>query len=334
MVSILLFSCEKNNTINNSSIENSTENQNSKWNIEEAPYPIRIKGPYQLMNTPSFKSIDEVTQLDDTDKVGVVSFNNTIKVYPYKYNNTYEVVNDNIGAYYYAFSYCPQTKSAINYNRIIDKDTLNLIASGYLYKENMVPSDSGLNSFWSQMLMTGITDNPSKQNINTYNHIQTNWKTIVDYFPNAQVFYSEGNVSSKHVNFVKEKDTDDNEDVFSIIENFNNSVKNEVLHAFPLSSFKEEVALKNVSVNGKNIILISSKANYFYTAYIVPDGSTFKPLESAVFPPILEDNHGNVWNAFGYALDGPNKGEQLESPKAYIASWWAWKLFYEEILME
>ena len=82
------------------------------------------------MNKPTYKTVSEITSLNETDKVGVVSFNNSIKVYPYLYNNRYEIVNDNIGEYYYAFSYCPQTKSAVNYNRILKKKNEKVCCNG------------------------------------------------------------------------------------------------------------------------------------------------------------------------------------------------------------
>ena len=329
---MFVVSCSTNDNIDSEIKEENNVVLEPKWSLTQPPYPKGVAGPYPLMNNPNYKSVSEITELKETDKVGIVSFNNSIKVYPYIYNNTFEIVNDNIGEYYYAFSYCPQTKSAINYNRVLKNDTLDLIASGYLYKENMVPSDTKFQYYWSQMLMKGINNAASEEEIGTYNHIQTNWKTVKEHFPEAKVFYSESTTTSKQSKTNQNKNSvDDKEDVFSIIENFDNGVKEEVVHAFPLQNFGNEVQMKKLSIDGNNVILISSKNHYFYTAYIVPEYITFKEIDPNIFPPILEDFQGNKWNVFGYALDGPNKGDQMVSPKSYIADWWAWKLFYENI---
>lgn len=45
----------------------------------------------------------------------------------------------------------------------------------------------------------------------------------------------------------------------------------------------------------------------------------------------MVDNQGSRWDMFGYALDGPNKGQRLASPDFYVAKYWAWKSFYDNL---
>jgi hypothetical protein len=291
---------------------------------------------FPLVNKPIYKSVDEMTELKDTDEVAIVSYHNKIKVYPYLYTNKSEIVNDSIGDFYYAVSYCPQTKSAVNYNRITANDTLDLVASGYLYKDNMVPSDDKYNFYWSQMLMKGITSNADGLNLQTLNLVQTNWKTVVDYFPNAKVYYYEGEIITPTIydensTIEKSSGTPANaDDVFGIVDNFNNSVRELSLIAFPLDKFSETTSFQELTVDSEKVVIIGNKKHSFYTTYKVPLNLVLH-LENSNFPPILGDNEGNKWNAFGYAFDGPRKGQQLASSKSYIASWWAWKDFFENI---
>jgi len=41
--------------------------------------------------------------------------------------------------------------------------------------------------------------------------------------------------------------------------------------------------------------------------------------------------HGNLWDIFGYALSGPNAGEQLTKARSYTGYWYALVDFYPNI---
>ena len=330
---ILLAACT-NNALED--IKNPIEE--NPWINVEKPYPSGEIGLFPLHKNPIYKSVKEFSNLNDDDKVAIVSYQNEIKVYPYLYTNKYEIVNDSIGGFFYAVSYCPQTKSAINFNRIVQNDTLDLVASGYLYKDNMVPSDKDYNYYWSQMQMKAITKETDFLNLQTLNLIETNWKTVVDFFPNAKVYYYTGDIitpkkNNLNANNLASKTTaeiSNAEPVFSIIENFNESGKEEVLHSYAIKGFSSEITMQELLLNSKKTLLIGSKKHYFFTTYIVPDQLNFQ-LENGDFPPVLIDNEGTKWNTFGYAFEGPRKGQQLASAKSYVASWWAWKDFFKNI---
>ena len=336
---LTLFSCSKNDVVPE---EITNPLLNPKWCITEGPLPTGAESPYPLMNNPIFKNVNEITTLLDRHRVAIVSFNNVIKVYPYLFNNKFEIVNDVIGDRYYAVSYCPLTKTAINYNRVIKDEPIDLIASGYLYKDNMVPSDTQFNYFWSQMLMKGINNGAKAQNIGTYNIIQTTWKTVVDYFPTAKVFYLEGvgtpvtEAMNQNSTETKSKSTgnEDPDDVYAIIEHYGSQTREEIVHSYSFDRFDDGVSMRHVSIGGDDTILIGSSEHYFFTTYNVPPGVAFLEIDKNIFPPVLSDINGNKWNAFGYAFEGPRKGEQLTSPKSYVAAWWAWKSFYKNILIK
>ena len=328
---ISLAACSKNAV---TEIENPTEE--SRWINVEKPHPTGENGLFPLHKNPIYKSVQEFSNLKDDDKVAIVSYQNEIKVYPYLYTNRYEIVNDSIGDYFYAVSFCPQTKSAINFNRIVQNDTLDLVASGYLYKDNMVPSDKDYNMYWSQMQMNGITKEADFLDLQTLNLIETNWKTVVNFFPNAKVYYYEGDIITPKSNsdtklIAKNSAEITNADaVFSIVENYNNNGKPTLVHAYPTKDFSNNSSLQQLILDNKKTLIIGNKEHYFFTTFIAPNGLDFQ-LENTDFPPILIDSEGTKWNAFGFAIDGPRKGQQLVSAKSYIASWWAWKDFFKNI---
>jgi len=65
----------------------------------------------------------------------------------------------------------------------------------------MVPSDENLNFYISQMLMKGIKGEIANKKLDHFNLIETKWKTVKDYFPNAMVFFH--NSSKKKSNKIK-----------------------------------------------------------------------------------------------------------------------------------
>lgn len=330
-VIISLTACSK-NAVNE--IEKPTEE--SRWINVEKPHPTGEIGLFPLHKNPIYKTVHQFSNLKDDDKVAIVSYQNKIKVYPYLYTNRYEIVNDSIGDYFYAVSYCPQTKSAINFNRIVQNDTLDLVASGYLYKDNMVPSDKNYQMYWSQMQMNGITKEADFLNLQTLNLVETNWKTVVNYFPNAKVYYYEGDIvtpkNNDNSNSIAKNSAEitDADPVFSIIENFKESGKERIVHSYAIKDFSNGISFQEIILNGNKTLLIGSKEHYFFTTFIVPNGLTLQ-LEKANFPPTLIDNEGTKWNSFGFAFEGPRKGQQLASAKSYVASWWAWKDFFKNI---
>ena len=117
--------------------------------------------------------------------------------------------------------------------------------------------------------------------------------------------------------------------ITGIVDNFNNTVKDLSIIAYPLKTFSEQTVLKELIIDSEKTVLLVNKENYFYTTYKVPNGLVMH-IENSSFPPVLGDNEGNEWNAFGYAISGPRKGHQLQSSKSYIASWWAFKDFFKE----
>jgi len=318
---LILFSCSKK--------ENTEDEYNSKerWTVDSS----LIKGElelFELMNDPQFKYPSEITKLNDDDLVAVISFNDEVRVYPYYYTNYYEVVNDVFFDKKIAISYCPITKTAICFDREINNVVYDVIASGYLYKDNMVASDTNLNLYWSQILMTIIRGENIDKELNHYNLIEMKWKTIVDFFPNSKVFYH-NKISNKTSNEKKNK-TASTDNIYGI-SNKNNRTNEEIIELYSFDSFNIITKIITKIYNNKQLLIIGNTEKSFITSYYQKDNLEFYLLNDVNFPNILKDNEGNVWNIFGFAVEGQRKGEQLESPKAFAGQFWAWNSFYQHL---
>lgn len=274
------------------------------------------------MNTPNFKTVQEINSLSDDSKVALVSFNNKIRVYPYRYTNEFEIINDIFEGHYISISYCPITQSAICFNRKINDKVYNLIASGYLFKDNMVPSDQNLNFYISQMMMKGIKGEIANKQLDHFNLIETKWKTVKDYFPNAMVFF--------HVKSNKINETEKSSFAYGI---FNTIKATESIELFPLDYFSKQTTSTTKNINQKIAFIIGNEEKKVFTSYYIPSNKSLHLLDENQFPNIIADSDGNVYNIFGYAVSDPDTGLQLKSPRAYVAQLWAWKDFFDDTII-
>ena len=319
---IFFFSCSS-----ESEIEKPDEiisNNEITWSINKDDLQGEI-GLFKVMNSPKFVNVSEIDKLNDSDKVALVSFNGKVRIYPYYYTNYYEVVNDVIDENYIAISYCPITESAICFNRNVNGKIYDIIASGYLYKDNMVAADKNHSFYWSQMLSKIIGGENQNNTINHYNLIETTWKTAKTFFSNSEVFYHDNVNSAKFQNKKKVNSV--------LMYGILNKKTEEEIELFNYDLFSSETKILNRILNNKNVIIIGNKNKSLITSFYTKESLNFSLLSEDKFPNIITDNEGNIWNIFGYAISGPRKGTQLESPRGYVAQEWAWKDFYKNLII-
>ena len=305
-------------------IDEINTNNEVKWSINKDDLEGEI-GLFKVMNSPKFVNVSEIDKLNDSDKVALVSFKNEVRIYPYYYTNYYEVVNDVFDENHIAISYCPITESAICFNRNINGKIYDVIASGYLYKDNMVASNKNHDFYWSQMLLKVIGGVNQEKTIDYYNLIETTWKTAKTFYPSAKVFYHNNIISAKR----KKKQSTNSMLMYGVL---NKKVEEEI-EIFSYDLFNSETKIINKILNNRNVIVVGNKNKSIITSYYSKESLNFNILNEDNFPNILTDNEGNIWNIFGYAISGPRKGEQLKSPRGYIAQEWAWKDFYKNLII-
>ena len=241
--------------------------------------------PFDLMKDPKFKLPSEITNLRLEDKVAIISFDNEMHVFPYRNTNYFEVINDNIGDKVISFSYCPITESAICFDREkVDNDFL--IASGYLYKDNLVFSNLKQDRFWFQMLIKEIKGVDAGSYIETINLVELEWKTVLEYFPNSKVFYHLLNTSSDG-GAVFNNNVNENKSVYGIVSRDSDHVKLYSYEHFIESKIYEE------RINNKKVIIFGDNDKKYITAYSNPNNLRFT-INKNNFPNILEDNEASM----------------------------------------
>ncbi|MEJ2114408.1 MAG: DUF3179 domain-containing (seleno)protein [Flavobacteriaceae bacterium] len=323
---ILLASCSNNSSDSAESQGNTTTNEEeNSWCI---PTEFLAGGVlvFPTINNPEYNTIPEISSLNflkDNSKVALLKINQQVYVYPHDYTSYYEIINDTFDNLNFAITYCPITETVLCFDRkLSNNETVSLKPSGYLFKENLVPSDANAKYFWSQMLTEGIRTSSKEISLNTINIIETTWLKTKTYFPNALVFNHQ-NISNSFTDIPLDLSNN-----FGVI---TNQVNNKSVHLYSYNNFINDKRLDFISVNRKNTIVVGSKENVFFNAFYIPTNLDFIALNENEFPNILTDNEGNIWDVFGHAVQGPRQGQKLDSPLSYVGVEWAWNEFFDNI---
>ena len=90
--------------------------------------------------------------------------------------------------------------------------------------------------------------------------------------------------------------------------------------------------IETLSINGYNTLIVGNKNKIFFNAFYNPGNLIFEALDENYFPNVLTDNEGNIWDIFGYAIEGPRLGDRMDTPKSYVAAEWAWNELFEDLV--
>ncbi len=269
--------------------------------------------PFELVDSPSYTPTHEIDFMRDEELVFMTKACGYVQVFPYRSMHV-EVVNDISHGIAFAITYCPITRSGISWNRVVGKDTLLLTASGYLYRENLMPLDLISGSIWSQMLLRGISGVHNREQMVTYPLIETTWKTVRENYPGADVFINSSSLKSA---------------ISNPLEQETGIVGREGVQLFTLDMFPGEVGMIETVVNpGGKVVVVGSTTHHYLVAF-----TTHYEMElvEGEFPVVLKDETDSYWTIFGEAVRGERGGERLQSPVYFTAARWAWFDLYENV---
>ncbi|MCF6212608.1 MAG: DUF3179 domain-containing protein [Flavobacteriaceae bacterium] len=277
---------------------------------------------FPLALNPEFTAVSKV-DINDGVLVGIVNFGAEIRVYPYPFVVHNEIINDNFQGQEYAFSYCPITKSSLAFTR-------NEIfrSSGLLFKQNLAAWDDKTESLWSQMLIKGIKGPKENTRFNTIPVVETTWKTVKQYFPNAKVvssnlFSTKGEPSGGNGGTNSGSAPVSNELVYGILDDFSN------IRIFKYSDFSTKSTV-NVTIQSQKYIVYGSSSKHIINAFKVANFNDFSVIEND-FPFVLKNTNGIKYDILGRGINGTS----LAKPQyAYVAIWSAWEDFYSNFTFQ
>ncbi len=117
---------------------------------------IRSGGPPKdgipSIDAPRFASVDEVaTALQPTEPVMTVVIDGDARAYPLRILMWHEIVNDTVGDFPIAVTYCPLCNSAMVFERTVAGAPTTFGTTGKLRNSDLVMYDRATESWWQQL---------------------------------------------------------------------------------------------------------------------------------------------------------------------------------------
>jgi hypothetical protein len=138
------------------------------------------------IDEPSFRPIGEVNYAEGIPVFGVAR-DGEAKAYPRHVLSRHEIVNDEIGGESVAVTYCPLTGTAQGFRR---GDT-TFGVSGRLVNSNLIMYDRATDSWWPQMLATGIDGPMARETLDEFRVVWTTANAWAERHPESLVMTDE-----------------------------------------------------------------------------------------------------------------------------------------------
>jgi hypothetical protein len=165
----------------------------SKHTVELADLTMAAqKDELHTLDYPSFiHKSDPKYSFYEYEPVIALTFNGVTKAYPLSILTLYELSNDSIGGKELMITFCPMCNAAVVYNRHIKHDgtdyLLDFGVSGILMHNDMVMYDKQTNSWWEQLMGSGIVGKLSGINLEMMPAYLISVKDYFDRFPEGLI---------------------------------------------------------------------------------------------------------------------------------------------------
>ena len=295
------------------------------------------------LTTPDFITASEASYLSGNDLILGFVDGDDIRAYPHDILDWHEIINDETPNHAPAVIYCPLTGTGIAWNREIDGNKTTFGVSGLLYNSNIIPYDRATDSNWSQLLLQSVNGKLSGYDAETYNLIETTWKTWKEMYPSTRVVSDNTGYNRSYGEYPYGNYKENNDLIFSVNNEDDRLHKkervlaviiNEKAKAYRFENLEEHNNLFTDKVEGTEVTITGNPQDNLMVAFksTLSDGTS---LELEVIedqrPAILTDQEGNIWDITGKTIHGPRKGEKLEPVTQMMGYWFGFATFYPEI---
>lgn len=295
---------------------------------------------------PKFGIVLETDNFQDDRRVAAIRIGDRPRAYPHQIMDHHEIVNDES----VTVTFCPLTGTSIGVERNTGGSELEFGVSGLLYRNNLVMYDRNTGSTWSQMQLRSVAGSFSGTNVETIQVIETTWGTWKEMYPESEVLTRDTGFSRNYSSFLYGSDytTNPNRILFPIRNEDSRLQRKERVHAIFPDNVSENADVKAYAIKefgsdmkilrdqflGNEIVLVGNAELDLLSSFKLETPFELRLELEAVnneLPVVMRDQHGNGWDIFGYAFEGPNEGERLTKTRAYTGYWFALADFYPGI---
>ncbi len=281
------------------------------------------------IDNPRFVAVDDVTGLAEDELVVVVKVGDVIKAYPQRILDQHEIVNDMFGSTPVALTFCPQTGTALAFDRRINDELTTLGVSGLLYNSNLVMYDRSSDTRWAQMTTQAVNGELACDKLEFLQTLELSWGGVKDLFPQALVLSGDTGFDRNYTSPPLSKQTSLNslptfpytpkDERFANYKRVHAIIDTVKVQIYTFDQFSEMLEL---TIDDANVLI--SHPEY---RLIVSYKTKAKVLQLATDPQsanvIMQDSEGNGYNLFGEVIAGERVGERLEPTFSYMGYWFS-----------
>jgi hypothetical protein len=334
IILIVLFSCSGNKNIDVES--------KGPWLIPAAE--VFDGGPGRdgipALDSPERISVSSATYLEDSDLV-LGYFDGTSAIaYPVLILDWHEIINDKVNDFPLTITYCPLTGTGIGWNPTLNGKTTTFGVSGLIYNNNLIPFDRETESNWSQQRLDCVNGSLINARIETFQIVETRWSNWKSMYPDTEVLslntrhnrsygtYPYGDYKTNASNLLFPLAIDD--DRLHRKERVHGIIANGAAKVYRFGSFSAATSLINDVIEGEDVVVVGNLGRNFIVSFYtqLADGTNLNLKAVDEKNIIMEDDMGNKWDIFGYAVSGPLVGKKLISTESFIGYWFSWGVFY------
>lgn len=304
------------------------------------------------VDSPKFTVAYDVTFLDNSRRVTGIRIGDELRAYSHQILDQHEIINDTFeGVKSVAITFCPLTGTSIAINRNLGGNNVQFGVSGLLFRNNLIMYDRFTASLWSQMQLRSIGGDMRGTDADVIQVIETTWKTWKTMYPDSKVLNTDTGFDRNYGIFVYGADytTNHNRIIFPIRNEDTRLNRKDRVHALIPDNANESSNVKAYPIQALGNETTIIKDRFMLNDYVIAGNTrldiinAFKlvtefekaleltPADDAFLPVVFSDQHGNFWDIFGYAISGPNAGEQLTEARSYTGYWYALADFYPNI---
>ncbi len=346
-LSMALWGCEENSEGNGNGTPTGNNNEDD-WLIPKSE--IFDGGPGKdgipALIDPNVIEATDADYLDDEDLIIGFVVDDEARAYPHRILDWHEIVNDKLGDVNISVTYCPLTGTGIGWNREINGKITTFGVSGLLYNSNLIPYDRETDSNWSQLRLDCVNGNLIGTEIETFTMLETTWKTWKEMYPATTVLSTTTGHSRDYDRYpYGSYRTNDQYLIFPVTNEDDRIPAKDRVHGivrsgnakvYPLSLFGEEVTVIMDEFADKKYVVIGSNLDNFAVSFLRDPGDgtslSFSPVQE-MYPVVMSDQEGNMWDLFGTAISGPRSGTRLSHARSFIGYWFSFAAFYPEVVI-
>lgn len=293
---------------------------------------------------PDFQLTFEANYLAPEDLVLGVNIDGSLRAYPLCILNYHEVINDLFQQHEVMISYAPLTGTSAAWDRgNLKSFSSTFKTSVYIYNSNHILYDETTASHWLPMQFECVNGVLEGFDPEVFSIIETTWDTWVSMFPGTKVL---SNLTGYNFNYsydpyelYRKSDsirfyTEPLDTRLPIKEKVHGIIINDREKIYPMTLFGDFTSVILDNFQGLSVVIIGNNSRNFITSYErqISTGIelNFSPVNDGPPNIIMQDDQGNLYDLFGVAVEGPNKGRKLKPTRSLFGYWFALAAMYPD----